>query len=88
MFKYIKAFFRGLYKILWAYPKICRYAKHKEKYPFEVRYAFLRKLVKILFKSFNVEVDARNIEKIDPKAFISVSEMKSLRGNYVKRTVV
>ena len=30
----------------------------------------------------------RQLKKIDPKAFISVSEMKSLRGNYVKRTVV
>lgn len=74
MFKYIKAFFKGLYKIIFAYPKICRYAKHKDKYPFEVRYAFLRKLVKILFKSFSVEVDARDIEKIDPnKTYLFVS---------------
>lgn len=64
MFKYVTAFFRGLYKILWAYPKICRYAKRKDKYPFEVRYAYIRKLVNVVFKSFKVEVDARNLEKL------------------------
>jgi len=64
MFKYVKAFFRGLYKILFAYPKICRYAKRKDKYSFEVRYAYLRKLVKIVFDSFKVDVDARGVEKV------------------------
>ena len=64
MFKYIKAFFRGLYKILFAYPKICRYAKRKDKYSFEVRYAYLRKLVKIVFDSFKVDIDARGVEKV------------------------
>lgn len=65
MFKYVKAFFRGLYKILLAYPKICRYAKRKDKYSFEQRYSYLRKLVRIVFKSFNVEVDEKVIGKID-----------------------
>ena len=66
MFKFVKAFFRGLYKILLAYPKICRYAKRKDKYSFEVRYAYLRKLVKIVFKSFRVEVNAIGVEKVNP----------------------
>ena len=61
MFKYVKAFFRGLYKIVLAYPKICRYSKRKDKYSFEERYSYLRKLVKIVFKSFNVEVNAKGM---------------------------
>lgn len=65
MFKYIKAFFRGLYKILLAYPKIRKYAKNKDKYPLEERYAFVRKLVKIFFKSFNVEINANGMEKLN-----------------------
>ena len=65
MFKYMKAFFRGAYKIIFAYPKICRYAKHSEKYPIEVRYAYARKLIKIIFKSLNVKVEANGLEKIN-----------------------
>ena len=65
MFKYVKAFFKGLYKILLAYPKIRRYAKNKDKYPIEVRYAFARKLIKILIKSFDVDVKVEGLEKID-----------------------
>lgn len=74
MFKYIKAFFRGLYKIVFSYPKICRYAKHKDKYSFEVRYAYLRKLIHIVFKSFKIQVDVRNFDKIDQsKTYLFVS---------------
>lgn len=67
MFKYIKAFFKGLYKILFAYPKICKYAKRKDKYSFEVRYAFVRKLVGIVFKSFNVDLKVNGLDKINPE---------------------
>lgn len=65
MFKYLKAIFRGAYKILFALPKINRYVKNKDKYSFEERYAYVRKLVKIVFKSFKVEVNARGLEKLD-----------------------
>lgn len=65
MFKYVKAFFSGLYKILFAYPKIRRYAKHKDKYPIEVRYAYARKLVAILINSFKAEIITEGFEKID-----------------------
>lgn len=65
MFKYIKAVFRGAYKLLFAYPKICKYAKHKDKYPIEERYAYARKLINIVFKSMNVEVKAEGLEKLN-----------------------
>ena len=67
MFKYVKAFFRGAYKILFAYPKIRKYAKNKDKYPLEERYAYVRKLVKIIFKSLKVEVKAEGIEIVNPE---------------------
>jgi len=67
VFKYIKAFFKGLYKIVLAYPKIRKYAKNKDKYPLEERYAYARKLVNILMKSFNVELDVEGIEKLNNK---------------------
>lgn len=67
MFKYIKAVFKGAYKILFAYPKIRKYAKNKDKYPIEERYAFARKLVKIALKCLDVEVKIEGMEKIDKK---------------------
>ena len=47
-----------------------------------------RRMLEIILSRYEVDEYISYIEKIDPKAFISVSEMKSLRGNYVKRTVV
>ena len=65
MFKYIKAFFGGAYKILFAYPKINKYYKNKDKYPFEERYEFVRKLVKIIFESLHVEINASDLDKLN-----------------------
>ena len=65
MFKYVKAFFKGLYKILLAYPKICRYAKNKDKYPIEERYAYARKLIKIIIKAFDVEIKTEGFDKLN-----------------------
>jgi len=65
MFKYIKFFFRGGYKILFSYPKIRKYAKNKDKYSFEDRYAFVRKLVKCFLKAFKVEVNANGFDKLN-----------------------
>lgn len=79
MFKYVKAFFKGLYKILFSYPKIRKYQKHKDRYSREERYAFLRKLIKIFFKSFNVEVNAKGLEKLDPnETYLFVSNHQSM----------
>lgn len=65
MFKYIGAFFRGAYKILFALPKLNKYYKNKDKYPFEERYAFVRKLIVIIFKSFKVKVNCDGLDKLD-----------------------
>ena len=65
MFKYLKAVFRGGYKILFAYPKICKYSKHKDKYSIEERYAYARKLINIVFKAMDVEVIKEGFDKLD-----------------------
>lgn len=65
MFKYIKFFFRGGYKIIFSYPKIRKYYKNKDKYSFQERYEFVRKLIIIFFKAFRVEINAKNIEKVN-----------------------
>lgn len=64
MFKYIKAVFRGGIKLLFAYPKIRRYAKHKDKYSLEERYAYARKLTKIAFKALDIKVESYDLEKL------------------------
>ena len=66
MFKYIKAVFRGAYKILFAYPKIRRYAKNKDKYPLKERYEYAKKLINIAFKSLDTEIIVEGFEKVDP----------------------
>jgi len=64
MFKYLKVIFRGAYKILFAYPKIRKYAKNKDKYPLEERYAYARKLIKIVFKAFNLDMSVEGLDKL------------------------
>ena len=73
MLKYIKFFFKGGYKILLRYPKIYRYAKHKEKYSLEERYAYARKLVKIFFKAFDIKVNVYGFEQIKDEAYLFIS---------------
>lgn len=67
MFKYLKVIFRGAYKILFAYPKIRKYAKNKDKYPIEERYAYARKLIKIVMKAFDIDVKVEGFLEIDKK---------------------
>ena len=79
MFKYVKAFFRGLYKILLSYPKIRKYAKNKDKYPLEERYAFVRKLVGYLFKAFKVEINAEGFDKLEAdQTYMFISNHQAL----------
>ena len=47
-----------------------------------------RKMLGIVMSMYEVDEYIAFIEKNDPKAFIEVFELKSLHGNYVKRTVV
>ncbi|MBQ8292431.1 MAG: YitT family protein [Bacilli bacterium] len=47
-----------------------------------------RKMMEIVLSMYEVDEYINYIEKEDPKAFIEVSELKNLRGNYKKRTVV
>lgn len=78
MFKYIKAFFKGGYRILFAYPKINRYAKHKDKYSLEERYNYIRKLINIVFKSLGVTINVEGLDKLDNlKNYLFVSNHQS-----------
>lgn len=47
-----------------------------------------RRMLEIILSRYEVEEYISYIEKIDPKAFISVSELQSVRGKYNKRTVI
>ena len=47
-----------------------------------------RKMMEIVLSMYEVDEYVSFIEKKEPKAFIEVSELKSIRGNYVKRTVI
>lgn len=47
-----------------------------------------RKMIEIVLSMYELDEYISYIEKHDPKAFIEVSELKNLRGNYNKRTVV
>ena len=74
--------------ILWDYFAWMRkYAKHPEKYPFEIRYKKMQKLLQLLSKGFNVTYHVEGLEKLpketsyivcnhlsayDPVALISV----------------
>ena len=78
MFKYIKVFFRGAYKILFYLPKLNKYVKNKDKYSFEERYAFVRKLVKIIFKSFRVEVNSYGLDKLGDDTYYFVSNHQAV----------
>ena len=79
MFKYIRAFFAGAYKILFALPKLNKYYKNKDKYPFEERYAFVRKLIIIVFKSFKVKVNCDGFDKLDSnKTYYFVSNHQAV----------
>lgn len=62
MFKYLKIFFRGGYKIPFYYPKISNYNKNKDKYPIEERYAFARKLCLLVMKALNIEYNITNLD--------------------------
>ena len=51
--------------IIWDYFAWMRkYAKHPEKYPFEIRYKKVQKLLRRLSKSFNVEYHIEGLEKL------------------------
>lgn len=65
MFKYLKAVFRGAYKILFAYPKIRRYAKYKDRYSLQERYDYAKKLIRIAFKALDTEVVVEGLEKLN-----------------------
>ena len=49
---------------MFSYPKIRKYAKHKDKYSFEDRYAFVRKLITCFFRAFRVEINSNGFDKL------------------------
>jgi 1-acyl-sn-glycerol-3-phosphate acyltransferase len=62
MIKYVFLILRlGLY-LLSIYPKIRRYAKHKDKYPKQQRYEFARSIIKRVDKALRVDFHVEGIE--------------------------
>ena len=47
-----------------AYAKLCRYAKHPERYPEEETWAHIRKVLKMIASSGNVELQVSGVEDI------------------------
>ncbi len=52
---------------------IAKHAKHPEKYPFEVRYKKVQKLLKTLSKGFNVEYHVEGLENLPEETCCIVS---------------
>ena len=66
MWKYFKAIFFLWYKVVYAYfAWMIKYSKHKEKYPIEVRYNKVRKIVLEVLKAFNVTIKKENFEEFN-----------------------
>lgn len=64
MFKYIGVFFRGIYKIIFYYPKLVKYSRNTDKYTIEERYAFVRKLATIVVKATRMDLSIEGIERL------------------------
>lgn len=61
---YIKIIFTaGIVAVFYHLFYILRYSHHPEKYPFELRYARIRKLCRIVFKAYRVDFQVEGIEK-------------------------
>ena len=55
---------KNIFRIPGFYGKLCRHAKHPERYPEEERWACIQRLLKIVMKSGNVELQVFGIETV------------------------
>ena len=64
MFKYIKVVWRALPSIIWAYFSwIIRYSKHPQKYPLEVRFKKVQKLIIKVLKAFDLRIENEELKE-------------------------
>ena len=83
MFKYLRLIFTAGIRIIWDFIfYISRYARHPEKYPLEVRYARIHKLVVYVIDCFRPDFKTKNIEYLkelekENKTFLAVCNHQS-----------
>ena len=83
MFKYLRLIFTAGIRILWDFIfYISRYARHPEKYPLEVRYARIHKLVVYVIDRFRLDFKTENIQFLkelekENKTFLAVCNHQS-----------
>lgn len=71
---YIKTIAKNGLPILWAYfAWMKRYGKHPDRYPLELRYRKLRKLVRSVILDLNVEFHVEGLENIPDEPYYLVS---------------
>ncbi len=64
MFKYIKVVWRALPSIIVAYFSwIIRYSRHPEKYPLEVRFKRVQKLIRKVLKAFDLRIENDDLKE-------------------------
>lgn len=65
MWKYIRVIFGSGFKILWAYfAWMLRYSKNPKKYPIELRYKRIKRLVLSVLKNFKVDIHKFNQDSV------------------------
>ena len=68
MLKYLRVIFFEFFPLTWAYfTWILRYSRHPEKYPIDVRFAKVQKLIRHILKLFHVHYESINVEYIQRK---------------------
>ena len=83
MWKYIRVVFLLLPHILWNWPFFLAYKRHPEKYPYQERYARVRRLVLRLIRAFHVDFHIENKELFlslqkEKNSYLLVSDHMSL----------
>ena len=63
MIKYIRLIFTYGWYILIKWPKICKMAKHKEKYPITERYNAVRTLILHVLKHWHIDIHTEGLEQ-------------------------
>ena len=68
MLKYLRVIFFEFFPLTWAYFSwILRYSRHPEKYPIDVRFAKVQKLIRHVLKLFHVHYESINVEYVQRK---------------------
>lgn len=64
MNRFVLVGLRNLFRLPGAYGKLCRYAKHPERYPEPERWGHIQKVMKMVVDSGNIDLQVHGIENI------------------------